>query len=288
MLPPKLSNEARSAAGMKAVKARQDRAVVKKSISDGALSFFDLFNDQRECIQRMKLMEALNCVPGVGEKRVNIIFERTGISRSRRIGGVGKKQRELLREEFLLMKTAPMPGKLLVVSGPSGVGKSTITKGLRNFDNFWVSISATTRALRQGEVDGKDYLFVTNERFDQMVENNEFLEWAEFTGAKYGTPALPVTKALEQGLNVVLEIELNGARQIRKKVKEAVLIFIEPPSWIELESRLVNRGTESSQSLEMRLNKAKEELKAASEFDFVLVNTKVEQVVQELVSLALR
>ncbi len=287
MLPPKLSNEARSAAGMKAVKARQDRAVVKKSISDGALSFFDLFNDQRECIQRMKLMEALNCVPGVGEKRVNIIFERTGISRSRRIGGVGKKQRELLREEFLLMKTAPIPGKLLVVSGPSGVGKSTITKGLRNFDNFWVSISATTRALRQGEVDGKDYLFVTNERFDQMVENNEFLEWAEFTGAKYGTPALPVTKALEQGLNVVLEIELNGARQIRKKVKEAVLIFIEPPSWIELESRLVNRGTESSQSLEMRLNKAKEELKAASEFDFVLVNTKVEQVVQELVSLAL-
>lgn len=288
MLPPKLSNEARSAAGMKAVKARQDRAVVKKSISDGALSFFDLFNDQRECIQRMKLMEALNCVPGVGEKRVNIIFERTGISRSRRIGGVGKKQRELLREEFLLMKTAPMPGKLLVVSGPSGVGKSTITKGLQNFDNFWVSISATTRYMREGEVDGKDYLFVTNEQFDQMVEKNELLEWAEFTGAKYGTPALPVTKALERGLNVVLEIELNGARQIRKKVKEAVLIFIEPPSWIELESRLINRGTESSHSLEMRLNKAKEELKAASEFDFVLVNTKVEQVVQELVSLALR
>jgi guanylate kinase len=122
----------------------------------------------------------------------------------------------------------------------------------------------------------------------RWLRNNELLEWAEFTGAKYGTPALPVTKALERGLNVVLEIELNGARQIRKKVKEAVLIFIEPPSWIELESRLVNRGTESSHSLEMRLNKAKEELKAASEFDFVLVNTKVEQVVQELVSLALR
>ncbi len=287
MLPPKLSNEARSAAGMKAVKARQERALVKKSISDGALSFFELFNDQRECIQRMKLIEALICVPGVGEKRVNIIFERTGISRSRRIGGVGKKQRELLKEEFLLMKTAPMPGKLLVVSGPSGVGKSTITKGLQSFDNFWVSISATTRGMRNGEVDGRDYLFVTHEQFDQMIENNELLEWAEFTGAKYGTPALPVTKALERGLNVVLEIELNGARQIRKKVKDAVLIFIEPPSWVELESRLVNRGTESSYSLEMRLNKAKEELKAASEFDFVLVNTKVEQVVRELVSLAL-
>jgi guanylate kinase len=288
MLPPKLSDEARSAAGMKAVKARQDRATVKQSISSGALSFFDLFNDERECIQRMRLFDALNCVPGVGEKRVNLIFERTGISRSRRIGGVGKKQRDLLREEFLLMKTAPMPGKLLVVSGPSGVGKSTITNALKDFDNFWVSISATTRAMRQGEVDGKDYLFVTDQDFNEMVENNALLEWAEFTGAKYGTPAMPVTKALDKGLNVVLEIELNGARQIRKKMKNAVLVFIEPPSWTELESRLMNRGTESSQSLEMRLNKAKEELKAASEFDFVLVNTKVEQVVQELVSLALR
>lgn len=287
-LPPKLSNEARSAAGMKAVKARQERAIVKNYISNGSLSFFDLFNDDRECIQRMRLLEALNCVPGVGEKRVNLIFERTGISRSRRIGGVGKKQRDMLREEFLLMKTAPLPGKLLVVSGPSGVGKSTITNTLKNIDNFWVSISVTTRAMRSGEVDGKDYLFVSDMHFAQMVENDELLEWAEFTGSKYGTPADPVAKALARGLNVVLEIELNGARQIRKRMKDAVLIFIEPPSWIELEKRLMNRGTESTHSLELRLIKAKEELKAASEFDYVLVNTKVEQVVQELVSLVLR
>lgn len=288
MLPPKLSNEARSAAGMKAVKARQERALVKSSVSNGLLSFFDLFNDDRESIQRMRLYEALVCVPGVGVKRVNLIFERTGISRSRRIGGVGKKQLDMLKEEFLLMRTAPLPGKLLVVSGPSGVGKSTITNTLKNIDNFWVSVSATTRAMRSGEVDGRDYLFVSENHFDEMVANNELLEWAEFTGSKYGTPAAPVAKALTRGLNVVLEIELNGARQIRSKVKDAVLIFIEPPSWMELEKRLMNRGTESTHSLEMRLSKAKEELKAASEFDYVLVNTRVEQVVQELVSLALR
>jgi guanylate kinase len=130
-------------------------------------------------------------------------------------------------------------------------------------------------------------MFVTDDQFDLMVKNNEFLEWAEFTGAKYGTPAEPVKKALAQGLNVILEIELNGARQVRKNAPTAILVFIEPPSWSELESRLLNRGTESSEVIERRLARAKEELSASSEFDFVLVNTQVDQVVAELVSLAL-
>lgn len=286
--PPTLTSAERAAAGVKAIEARRERALVKERLATGEISLFDLFRDERDCILRMKLLDALISVPGVGQKRVDSIFERTGISKRRRIGGVGAKQIDLLRREFLLMKTPPTTGKLIVVSGPSGVGKSTITNLLKNNKNFWVSVSATTRAIRTGEVENRDYLFVSNEEFDQMIDRNEFLEWAQFTGAKYGTPIKPVEQALSKGLNVVLEIELNGARQIRKNSPDAMLVFIEPPSWAELENRLINRGTESAQSLEQRLEKAKEELKAASEFDFVLVNSSVEQVVEELVSLALR
>lgn len=286
-LPPNLSKADRATAGLKAVQARKMRSEVKNKLSTGELSIFDLFNDFREPILRMKLSDALRAVPGVGEKRLENIFAKTGISRSRRIAGVGRKQISLLRQELLLMKTMPRSGKLIVVSGPSGVGKSTITNQLKSNPNFWVSVSATTRARRANEVDNVDYKFVSDEEFSQMVQKGDFLEWAEFTGAKYGTPAEPVKEALEKGLNVILEIELNGARQVRKNAPEAMLVFIEPPSWQELESRLLNRGTESSDLVERRLARAREELKAASEFDFVLVNTEVEQVVAELVSLAL-
>ncbi len=285
--PPKLSAQARTAAAAKAVKARRERSEIKDLLASGIISIFDLFTDKRESITRMKLSDALKAVPGVGVKRVDQIFMKTGISKSRRIAGVGRKQLEQLRQELLLMKTLPQPGNLIVVSGPSGVGKSTITNHLKNHPRFWVSISATTRARRAGEVDNKDYMFVSDEQFDRMVKNKEFLEWAEFTGAKYGTPAEPVSKALAKGLNVILEIELNGARQVRKNAPRAILVFIEPPSWSELESRLLNRGTESSELIERRLARAKEELLASSEFDFVLVNTQVDQVVAELVSLSL-
>ena len=286
-LPPILSKSDRTLAGHKAVAARKERSEIKSQLAAGQISIFDLFNDVRDSVMRMKLSDALKAVPGVGEKRVEHIFAKTGISKSRRIAGVGRKQIDLLRQELLLMKTLPQSGKLIVVSGPSGVGKSTITNQLKSNPKFWVSISATTRERRSNEIDNRDYKFVTDSQFDLMVKNNEFLEWAEFTGAKYGTPAEPVRKALANGLNVILEIELNGARQVRKNAANAILVFIEPPSWQELESRLLNRGTESSDSVERRLARAKDELKAASEFDFVLVNTQVEQVVAELVSLAL-
>ena len=286
-LPPNLSKDERALAGRKAVLARKDRSEINIKLSTGEISIFDLFIDSRDSILRMKLSDALKAVPGIGEKRVENIFAKTGISKSRRIGGVGRKQIGLLRQELILMKSMPQSGKLIVVSGPSGVGKSTITNKLKSNPNFWVSVSATTRARRVNEIENVDYKFVTDEEFSNMVEKGNFLEWAEFTGAKYGTPAAPVKAALEKGLNVILEIELNGARQVRKNAPNAVLVFIEPPSWQELESRLLNRGTESSDLVERRLARAKEELKAASEFDFVLVNTQVDQVVAELVSLAL-
>ena len=287
MLPPRLSRRDRRKAGEKAVAARQERAKVKEQVANGQLFFFDLFKDERKSISRMKLSDLLQAVPGVGQIRADIIFDKTGISPSRRIGGVGKRQLELLRQEFLLIKNSRRSGKLLVVSGPSGVGKSTITNRLRTDNRFWISVSATTRQIRTNEVGGVDYHFVSDERFNEMIESKEFLEWADFAGAKYGTPKQPVDEALADGKNVILEIELNGARQVRKNSKDAILIFIEPPSWQELETRLINRGTESKQSTQARLDRAKEELSAASEFDHIVINHQVEESVAELVSLAL-
>lgn len=288
MLPPRLSRRSRRKAGESAVKARQERAKVKELIATGQLFFFDLFEDPRKSVKRMKLKDLLQSVPGIGKVRAEIVMGKAQISPSRRIGGVGKRQLEILRKEFLLIKNSRKSGKLLVVSGPSGVGKSTITNRLRDDDRFWISVSTTTRNMRTGEVDGVDYHFVSDESFDAMVKNSEFLEWASFAGAKYGTPRKAVEKALQSGKNVILEIELNGARQVRKNSKDAVLIFIEPPSWEELTSRLVKRGTESADSTQARLDRAKEELSAASEFDYVVVNHQVDESVAQLVSLALR
>lgn len=288
MQPPKISNRFRRKAGAKAVAARRERATVKALVASGELFFFDLFKDERKSIARMKLIDLLQSVPGIGKVRAELILDRTKISPSRRIGGVGHRQLELLRAEFLLMKNSPQSGKLLVVSGPSGVGKSTITNKLRTDERFWISVSVTTRRIRTGEVDGVDYHFVSDEKFEEMIKANEFLEFAEFAGAKYGTPKKAVESALQSGKNVILEIELNGARQVRRSSKEAIMIFIKPPSWEELTTRLTNRGTESENSTLARLDRAKEELSAASEFDYVLVNHEVEQSVSELVSLALR
>ena len=288
MQPPKISNRFRRKAGEKAVAARRERATIKALVASGELFFFDLFKDERKSIARMKLIDLLQSVPGIGKVRAELILDRTKISPSRRIGGVGHRQLELLREEFLLMKNSPQSGKLLVVSGPSGVGKSTITNKLRADERFWISVSVTTRRIRTGEVDGVDYHFVSDDKFEEMIKANEFLEFAEFAGAKYGTPKKAVESAIQSGKNVILEIELNGARQVRKSSKEAIMIFIEPPSWEELTTRLTNRGTESENSTLARLDRAKEELSAASEFDYVLVNHEVEQSVSELVSLALR
>ncbi|MFM8868630.1 MAG: guanylate kinase [Candidatus Nanopelagicus sp.] len=288
MLPPRLSRRSRRKAGQKAVLARQERARVKEEIASGEKFFFELFADERKSIKRMKLVDLLQSVPGIGKIRADLIMDRAEISSSRRIGGVGKRQLEILRQEFLLSKNSPRNGKLLVVSGPSGVGKSTLTNRLRDDDRFWISVSATTRSKRIGEKDGVDYHFVSDKEFDQMIDENEFLEWANFAGAKYGTPRKAVDKALASGKNVVLEIELNGARQVRKNSKDAVLIFIEPPTWEELKSRLEKRGTESEDSTQTRLDRAKEELSAASEFDHVIVNHQVADSVAQLVSLALR
>jgi guanylate kinase len=149
----------------------------------------------------------------------------------------------------------------------------------------WLSVSATTRAARPGEVDGVNYRFVTDAQFDDLIATGQLLEWAEFSGNRYGTPRGPVDDKLASGVPVLLEVELVGARSVREAMPEALLVFLEPPSWAELERRLSGRGTESREVVERRLEIARTELAAASEFDVVLVNSDVEVVCAQLVSL---
>lgn len=177
-------------------------------------------------------------------------------------------------------------GRLIVLSGPSGVGKSTVLKRLReNGSPLWLSVSATTRQPREGEIDGFHYDFITPVEFAERVAAGEFLEWATFAGAQYGTPAKPVIEQLALGRSVLLEIDLVGARQVKAKYPDALLVFLAPPSWEELERRLTSRGTESPEARAERLAVARAELDAQTEFDRTLINSSVEEVVEALVAL---
>lgn len=175
-------------------------------------------------------------------------------------------------------------GRLLVVSGPSGVGKSTVVRALLvEAPEAWLSVSATTRPARPGEVDGVDYFFVDASGFDAMVAGGDLLEWAEFAGNRYGTPRGPVEEHRAAGRPVILEIEVAGARQVRRAVDDALLVFLAPPSWEILSARLLGRGTESEESVVRRLEAARLELAAQDEFDVVVVNAEVSDTVETLV-----
>ncbi|MBD0419527.1 guanylate kinase [Streptomyces sp. TRM S81-3] len=176
--------------------------------------------------------------------------------------------------------------RLTVLSGPSGVGKSTVVAHMRKeHPEVWLSVSATTRKPRPGEQHGVHYFFVTDEEMDKLIANGELLEWAEFAGNRYGTPRAAVLERLEAGEPVLLEIDLQGARQVRESMPEARLVFLAPPSWEELVRRLTGRGTEPPEVIERRLTAARVELAAEPEFDSTLVNTSVEDVARELLAL---
>jgi guanylate kinase len=187
-----------------------------------------------------------------------------------------------------LVRGGGAPARLTVLSGPSGVGKSTVLAGLRKeCPGIWCSVSVTTRAPRPGEVDGREYYFVTAAEFGQMLARGELLEWAAFAGNRYGTPRGPVTEKLAAGVPVLLEIDLAGARQVRQAVPDALLVFLAPPSWDELVRRLTGRGTEPAEVIRSRLAAARVELDAEGEFDLTLVNTSVQDVCRQLVTLAM-
>ena len=173
--------------------------------------------------------------------------------------------------------------KLIIITGPSGVGKGTVVKELldRNKD-IWLSISATTRNPRMGEKDGENYYFISDERFKDMIDKKEFLEWAQFAGNYYGTPLSTVNEKIEKGFIVLLEIEVEGAKQIKEKFPESLSIFLLPPSKEELEKRIRNRGTEKEEAIDRRLSRANYEIASSDQFDFVLTNHDVDETVKEV------
>tara|TARA_Y100001968_G_scaffold149711_1_gene136922 strand:+ start:95 stop:661 length:567 start_codon:yes stop_codon:yes gene_type:complete len=177
-------------------------------------------------------------------------------------------------------------GNLTVLTGPSGVGKGTIVrKILENHRDIWLSISATTRQPRCGEIDGEHYFFLEKKNFQEIIDKDGFLEWASFSGNFYGTPKKIVKEKIDKGTNVLLEIELEGARQIRKSFPKALKIFIAPPNLAELEKRIRGRGTESEEAIKDRLAIAKSELLAKKEFDAVVINKDIEKTFREIEAL---
>ncbi len=177
-------------------------------------------------------------------------------------------------------------GKLIVISAPSGCGKSTVVHALMDRrPNLKFSISATTRKPREGEVDGKDYFFVTREKFMEMVEEDAFLEHAVYVENCYGTPRKAVDDMLAAGLDVMLDIDVQGAFQIREKRPDALMVFLMPPSFEELEKRLILRGKDSMEVIKNRLITAREECKVADRFDYIIVNDDVERAVSEFSSI---
>lgn len=179
-------------------------------------------------------------------------------------------------------------GGVFIVSGPSGSGKDTVLAELfRNKPDLLFSISSITRAMRPGEREGEKYNFISREKFEDMIKNDELLEHNIFVENYYGTPRAPVEKAVNEGKDIIIEVDVNGAAQIRQKLPEAVSIFIMPPSFAELKRRLIGRGTESEELIEKRLNSALGEIKRAKEYDYIIVNDSITAAADDIMSVIL-
>ncbi len=177
-------------------------------------------------------------------------------------------------------------GNLIVISGPSGVGKSSVIKrAIDGAEDVCFSVSATTRSPRPGEIDGREYFFVSPEEFNRMIGNGELLEYAQFAGNYYGTPCSQVLDRLDRGQTVILDIEVQGASQVKNNYPDAVSIFISPPSMEELEKRLISRGTESKEKIEQRLETAKREMLLVDSYDYQIVNDDLQKAAQALKSI---
>lgn len=289
MKPPEVD---RAAASRAAIAARRARAEVKRQVASRQRTALDVAESAWSGAEplgpesTMRVRELLMSIPNIGPNRADRLMERLGIARSKRVGGLGSRQREKLGD-FLRHRAGAPTSRLVVLAGPTAVGKGTVSRHIREqYPDVLLSVSATTRPPRPGEVHGEHYYFVSDEEFDRMIEAGEFLEWAVVHNAsRYGTPRPPIDRALADGKSVLLEIDLQGARSVKQRMPEALLVFLLPPTWEELVRRLVGRGTESPEEQARRLETAKAELAAQDEFDVKVVNREVGQAAREVVEL---
>ncbi|RQP10000.1 MAG: guanylate kinase [Microbacteriaceae bacterium] len=281
----------RAAAGRAAIAARRARAAVKDAVHRRERRAIDVaetaWSDPATPEGTLRVRELLMSIPGMGPTRVARVMDELGIADAKRVGGLGARQRERLRAWLQAREGARTRSRLVVLAGPTAVGKGTVSAYIReNYPEVLLSVSATTRPPRPGEVDGRHYYFVDDETFDRMIEQGEFLEYATVHNAsRYGTPRPPIEAALKTGRSVLLEIDLQGARAVKKAMPEALLVFLLPPTWEELVRRLTGRGTESPAEQARRLETAKVELAAQDEFDVKIVNHDVGRAAQEVVEL---
>ncbi|MGD8194739.1 guanylate kinase [Herbiconiux sp. P18] len=291
MRPPEVD---RVAASRAAVAARRARAAVKNAVNEKRLSAVSVLETglgSTESIEAsLRVRDLLMSIPGLGPIRVDRVMDRLGIAASKRLGGLGVHQQVRLREFLQARAPKVQPtgdSRLVVLAGPTAVGKGTVSTFIReNYPDVHLSVSATTRAPRPGEVEGVSYYFVSDEEFDRMIEAGEFLEWAVVHNkSRYGTPRTPIDRALAAGTSVLLEIDIQGARQVKAAEPSATLVFLLPPTWDELVRRLIGRGTETAEEQERRLTTAKVELAAQAEFDHRVVNRDVEAAAAEVVEL---
>lgn len=285
--PPEVD---RAAAGVAAIAARRARAAVKLSVASRHRSALDVaqqgWSDPDSAEAGLRVTELLSSVPTLGPARVARVMVRLSISDKKRVGGLGVRQRVRLRG-FLVERQGAEPSRLVVLAGPTAVGKGTVSTYIReNYPDVSLSISATTRAPRPGEVDGVHYYFVSDDEFDRKISDGELLEWAVVHNSfRYGTPRPPIDAAIAAGKRVMLEIDLQGARQVRAVMPDAILVFLLPPTWEELVRRLIGRGTEKPEEQQRRLDTARVELAAQDEFDAKVVNTEVSRAAREVVEL---
>ncbi|WP_175986286.1 guanylate kinase [Microbacterium tenebrionis] len=286
----------RAAAARRAVERRQARASLKRDLGMRVTTPQTVaelaFADADSVAGSMRVTDFLLALPAIGVGKRDRILAELDISPVKRLGGLGVRQRASLMHWLDERFPPPEPrtgrSRLLVLAGPTAVGKATVAAHIReNHPEIHLSVSATTRAPRPGEIDGVHYYFVDDAEFDRLIAEGELLEYAVVHNkSRYGTPRAPIDAALAEGRTVLLEIDLQGARQVRAAEPSATLIFLLPPTWDELVHRLVGRGTENEEERARRLRTAKVELAAQSEFDYRIVNEDVAAAAREVVELS--
>lgn len=291
--PPEVD---RAAASRRAVAARRERAALKQDVAMRVITPQEVLRRALAApespVGALRVTEFLTALPAIGAGKRDRILADLDISPVKRLGGLGVRQRAAL-SQWLDTRFAPHRpragrSRLVVLAGPTAVGKGTVAAHIKDHHpEILLSVSATTRAPRPGEIDGEHYFFVDDAEFDRMIRDGELLEHATVHNKyRYGTPKAPIEKALAEGRTVLLEIDLQGARQVRAAAPDASLVFLLPPSWDELVQRLVGRGTEDEEERARRLRTAKGELASQGEFDFLVVNDEVARAAAEVAALA--